>query len=1108
MPYHITSRLIRIYFISGLCLSAFFTSGQNLVPNPDFETYTTCPSNIGTGGFFQAVPWDNGNLGTSDYFNACDLTNTVGVPANVFGNQPAHSGNGYAGLYVRSQTLIYYEYIQAPLLESLVSGETYHVSFYVSLSDGLCGTGHIGAYFSFLPPPTISSNRLDVVPQIDYAMNGYLSSHDDWMFVSGCFTAQGGESYITIGNFHIAADTPVDPGCPLSANESYYYIDDVVVEEGPDPGIIPLDLGGPITICNAYLVDPGIDSVSYHWEDGTTADTLNITTSGNYALTISDGCNIGIDSIDVTIEGNPQSVEIGTDSITICNGDHFDISLDPNWNYVWSDGTTSPDISLSSSGNYSVTLDDGCDISADTIYLNVLSPPAPFSLGIDTAICQGSIISYNFDPSLGEFIWQDGIIGAEYEISDPGTYALTISNICGSATDDIVISDLPVPDVELGSQIFSLCTGSTLLINLDTLIANFIWQDGSLNSSYLVTSEGTYAVTVSNACGSDSDTIVVHEVLFPSVDLGTDITICFAQLPYQLDISGLMSATGFIWQDGSTNPVYNILSSGDYSVTASNVCFSDVDTLQVEVTNEVPQVILPADQSLCIGDTLVLTNAGSSGTYEWSDQSSNTSYMVTEAGTYSLTVTNICGAGADTIKIDAVSSPSIPDLGPDVSLCIGQTILLVPMISDVSFVWQDGSTADTLLVNSSGIYSVQADNICGSSKDTIVISETTDAPDVDLGPDVRGCIGDVVTLVSNISGVDFEWQDGSQLPGYTTPVSGQFILHVSNGCGFDTDTIEVDIHGSAPQADLGNDTSLCTGNILQLSITSDSETQIQWQDGSVFSNFTVSVPGTYSVFASNYCGSASDTIDVGFLNPPSAFNLGADTILCPGESLLLQAPFTNDEIQWQDGSMDDTYLADQSQTYSLLLSNPCGSESDELNLIIDENVPVIQLDTQIRICQGDLITLNVTQLFPAVYEWNTGSTEPVFQIMDPGQYSVSVKTLCAETHAETNVVLSDTCYAENSFYVPNVFSPNDDNINDDFAIKWDPEIEVHSIYTSIFDRWGNMVFSSNEIPAIWNGEYKGNILSPAVFVYRIEIAYFDKLAERTLILHGDVTLIR
>ncbi|MBK9983686.1 MAG: gliding motility-associated C-terminal domain-containing protein [Saprospiraceae bacterium] len=1100
------SREFRLLLV--LCLFWLFTDGQNIAPNPDFETFTSCPSNIGTGGFFQAIPWENGNLGTSDYFNACDISNTVGVPINVFGNQPAHSGNGYAGFFVRGQTPDYFEYIQAPLLNALVSGSTYHVSFYVNLSDEFCGTRHVGAYFSSLPPVTNSSDRLDVIPQIDYALNTYLSNNTEWMLVSGCFTAMGGEAYITIGNFHTYADTPVDPACPIQSDESYYYIDDVVVEEGPDPGIIPLDLGSPVSICTQYVIEPGIDSVSYHWEDGSTLDSFIVTTSGNYALTISDGCNFGMDSVAVTILGNPQSVEIGTDSVTICSGDHFDISLDPNWNYVWSDGTTSPDISLTTTGSYSVTLDDGCDISADTIVLNVLSPPPPFSLGIDTAICQGSIITYSFDPTWGQFIWQDATIGSLYEISSAGNYALTVSNICGTVSDDILISYLPIPNVELGGPVISLCTGNNLLLNLDTLPAFFIWQDGSLNSSFLVTTAGDYSVTASNACGFDTDTITVDEVLIPNVDLGADITICFAQLPYTLNVSGIPDATDYLWQDGSTSPVFNVMSSGDYSVTVSNLCFASVDTIHIEVTNTSPQVILPIDQTLCIGDTLVLTNAGSMGAYEWNDHSTVPSYPVTSSGTYSLTVTNICGSGADTINVDFVSPPSLPDLGPDISLCVGQTYLLSTVIPDVTYVWQDGSTADTFLVTSAGTYDVQVSNMCGTSNDTIVIAQTTVAPQVDLGPDIRGCEGDIVMLMSNISGVDYMWQDGSHLPSLTTSVSGMFILTVSNSCGTDADTIAVDIHGSIPQIQLGSDTILCEGDTLHVSINSDAETTVHWQDGSMFPQLDIITPGIYSVTASNFCGTSSDTIEIRLLSAPKEFDLGSDTILCPGEFLILQSPPTTDAIQWQDGSNSVTILADQSQIYSLRIFNSCGSASDELLLDYDLNVPVVQLDTQMLICQGDQITLNVTQLFPAIYEWNTGSILPVFKITEPGQYSVSVKTLCAETHAVTNVVLTDSCFAENSFYVPNIFSPNGDDVNDVFTINWHPEIDVHSIKANIFDRWGNMVYNSNEMPFKWNGEYKGKILSPGVFVYRIEIMYFDKLEERTLVLHGDVTLIR
>src|SRR4030095_12505204 len=91
----------RRLLVPVFCLSLIsFCLSQNLVPNHDFEIYTNCPTNFGQGGSLPCTPWQNGSLGTSDYFNECS-TGNVDVPNNWFGHQDALSGVGYTGIIVR-----------------------------------------------------------------------------------------------------------------------------------------------------------------------------------------------------------------------------------------------------------------------------------------------------------------------------------------------------------------------------------------------------------------------------------------------------------------------------------------------------------------------------------------------------------------------------------------------------------------------------------------------------------------------------------------------------------------------------------------------------------------------------------------------------------------------------------------------------------------------------------------------------------------------------------------------------------------------------------------------------------------------------------------------
>jgi OmpA-OmpF porin, OOP family len=204
----------------------------NLVPNPSFETYVSCPTSFGQ--IYQAAPWDTPNTGTSDYLNACapNVFPSVNVPQNEQGNQSALTGVGYAGLIPLSAAPDYREYIQAPLSSPLVANVPYLVKFYVSLADeSILAIDRLGAYLSVgAVGPVPNYAPLAVTPQVESPANVYLTNSAGWTLVSGVFVASGGENHITIGSFHDDASTGSVPGPGLWPGGSYYYIDDVSVE--------------------------------------------------------------------------------------------------------------------------------------------------------------------------------------------------------------------------------------------------------------------------------------------------------------------------------------------------------------------------------------------------------------------------------------------------------------------------------------------------------------------------------------------------------------------------------------------------------------------------------------------------------------------------------------------------------------------------------------------------------------------------------------------------------------------------------------------------------------------------------------------------------------
>jgi len=201
----------------------------NLVPNWQFENYTLCPTGLDLAG--NAAPWYLPTTGTADYFNTCALpASFVSVPTNFVGDQMPYSGQGYVGAYAYSLVWDYREYLQVPLLSPLVGGTTYTVSFRVSLADNSgWAVANLGAHFSNGPLLAGNDAPLNVVPQVANAATNLLASSNAWMLVQGSFTAAGGETHLTLGNFLADSNTTVTPAGGFEAALSYYFFDDVQV---------------------------------------------------------------------------------------------------------------------------------------------------------------------------------------------------------------------------------------------------------------------------------------------------------------------------------------------------------------------------------------------------------------------------------------------------------------------------------------------------------------------------------------------------------------------------------------------------------------------------------------------------------------------------------------------------------------------------------------------------------------------------------------------------------------------------------------------------------------------------------------------------------------
>jgi hypothetical protein len=218
--------------LAAVVLESSAAHAVNLVPNDSFESISSCPVSFSQLAF--APPWDFPTLGTSDLYNTCVLGwppfPVPGSPLSPFGYQFSRTGNGHAGFTVRNVN-DYHEYVSVPLTSSLIASATYQVKFYVNLAD-TCESAidRIGAHFSVGPVgPLPILNTLNLIPQVESPAFTFLADTMSWVLISGSFVAAGGETHLTIGNFHDDAST----NFVLTGNTwpgAHYYIDDVSVE--------------------------------------------------------------------------------------------------------------------------------------------------------------------------------------------------------------------------------------------------------------------------------------------------------------------------------------------------------------------------------------------------------------------------------------------------------------------------------------------------------------------------------------------------------------------------------------------------------------------------------------------------------------------------------------------------------------------------------------------------------------------------------------------------------------------------------------------------------------------------------------------------------------
>jgi hypothetical protein len=560
-------------------------------------------------------------------------------------------------------------------------------------------------------------------------------------------------------------------------------------------------------------------------------------------------------------------------------------------------------------------------------------------------------------------------------------YTASITSASGCVDYDTVtvtVNPLPTPTIYYDTPL-DFCIGFDVELYTDTY-ASYSWSPGGATDSFLVVSTaGTYTVTVTddNGCqNSTNETVSTYSL--PPVDAGPSDDVCVGGST----VLGASGAVDYLWAVNPTlslltipNPTATPTSDTWYYVTGEDVNGCEAtDSVFINV-NPLPTVSAgPDGGSVCLNDSIQLLATGAIN-YTWTFHPTLSDLDIADPWAQPTTLTEYFVAGEDangcididSVTISTINLPNIMILGDvDTAVCIGDSVQLTTTGGLAgSYVWDPSSDLSSLTISNPWAspavdmdFAVEGTDINGcSNKDTITVVVNS-LPAVSAGADDGFCIGDSIQLLAT-GAVDYLWNFHPSLSEvdianpWATPVTSPINYTVTgtdaNGC-VNTDAVTISIY-SLPTVNITGDDEICDNDSTQLTATG--AVTYVWNFDFTLSNILIADPWATPVsdqwyyvtgFDVNGCeDTASHHISV-LAAPPAPVITQDSCFLISNYLSGNQWVFEGDLIP---GATDDTlnyYLYGFNGHYWLLFTDPftgCTSMSDTvLNQIIIVDVGI------------------------------------------------------------------------------------------------------------------------------------------------------------------------
>ncbi|TNE53373.1 MAG: PKD domain-containing protein [Bacteroidetes bacterium] len=948
-----------------------------------------------------------------------DLAYTTYDAANFDGLEILVSdncGNSFTSVYSKSNMDL--STTGAPLNTQFVptSGqwrrETIDLSAYSSASNLLISFKNIAGYGNTLYIDNIEITGMGGLPTANFGKNvsdlcegesvtynsvvtGNPTSYN-WSFPGGTPSSSTDPnptvSYSTAGTYDVTLTVSNANGSDTESKTGF-----ITVKSSPTPTV---SASGATSLCSGeelYLISSYASSNV--WNTGSTNDSLLVTSSGSYSVTVTqNGCSGQSAVTDVTFFDLPSISEGTITATSTCASSDGSIQVN---------GTATGTISWSGTGNgsannitlpytinnlaagsYQISFQDQNGCSATDLQATVDSPNKPgipsISTNGSTTICDGENLTLTSSSSVNN-VWSTGETSQSITVAQGGTYTLLISdNGCDSDPASITITVNSKPIITTGVIVNpSACGNSDGSIQVNgSGNGTLSWtgvSSGSTSTSlpFNISSlkAGSYSVVFNDGCESNMLTLSLNDPGAPSAPvISADGPTTFCEGG---SVTLSSSANNNTWSNGSTDQSITVSTSGTYSVTSiENGCTSEAASIQVTVE---PKPVISAgslvnasDCSSSDGSVVISANGVSSGDLSWTGPSSgsmtgvNMPFTVNnlEVGTYQFNFSTLPGCSSPEIQvtIESNTQPTAPVITTDGStvICEG-TELTLTSSSETGNHWSTGETTKSIVVSTAGTFTLYAViNGCVSETAQIDITSTP-SPTISAGLLINpsSCGTNTGSIAVNGSGsgtITWSGTSGGTLAA-TLPTTiqnlkaGSYDIVFNDGCPSNTLSLSLSDPGApdVPTISASGPVKFCEGDSVVL--TSSVADGLFWSNGETSQSIVVKTEGTYSVSASqNNCTSSSKSITVIVYPTPQVILEDFGTV-CLGQGIVsLDQGDPSGGTYSGDGISGNTFdptvagVGSHTITYSFTDGNGC-SNTISGDIIVDACASVEEMES-------------------------------------------------------------------------------------------------------------------------------------------------------------------